>query len=131
MSYKKLLIALKGGVGSTLSHIIYTPPQGAQTAAKKVLDWREQHPDEIQGMTEVGWARARQLASGKPISLATVKRMAQFNRHRKNSTVATEYKDTPWRDAGHVAWLGWGGTAGIDWAIRQSRNSTKDGSQQS
>jgi hypothetical protein len=101
----------------------YTPPKGAQGNAQQVLDWREEHGDEVKGMTAVGWTRARQLASGKPISLDTVKRMAQFNRHRKNSAVAPEHKDTPWKDAGRVAWLGWGGDTGIDWAMGISKRS--------
>jgi hypothetical protein len=42
--------------------------------------------------------------------------MAAFARHRKNAEVAPEFADEPWRDAGHVAWLGWGGTTGVDWA---------------
>lgn len=67
-------------------------------------------------MTAVGWARARQLAAGGPVSLDVVKRMAQFARHRKNAAVAPEFQDEPWRDAGHVAWLGWGGDAGVSWA---------------
>jgi hypothetical protein len=77
-----------------------------------------EYGSEVKGMTSVGWGRARQLATGRPIGLDTVSRMAQFNRHRKNATVAPEYKGTPWKDAGHVAWLGWGGTTGVDWAIR-------------
>jgi hypothetical protein len=98
----------------------FTPPDSARANAQRVLDWRERYGDEVKGMTAVGWTRARQLASGEPISLDIVKRIAQFNRHRQNSKVAPEYKDTPWKDAGHVAWLGWGGTTGIDWAIRVS-----------
>lgn len=102
----------------------YTPPESAKNNAQKVIDWKEKYGDEVKGMTNVGWTRARQLASGKPISIDIVKRMAQFNRHRKNAEVAPEYKNTPWRDAGYVAWLGWGGTTGIDWAI--SISSSKD-----
>lgn len=71
-------------------------------------------------MTPVGWARARQLASQSEIGLSTVKRMAAFNRHRKNAAVDPKHKSEPWKDAGHVAWLGWGGTSGIEWAIRIS-----------
>lgn len=96
----------------------FKPPQGAQGNARRVLDWKKKYGSEVKGMTSVGWARARQLASGRPVGLNTVSRMAQFNRHRKNAEVAPEYKSTPWKDAGHVAWLGWGGTTGIDWAIR-------------
>jgi hypothetical protein len=95
-------------------------PAGAKGNAQKVLDWKSKHGSEVKGMTPVGWARARQLASKSEIGLSTVKRMAAFNRHRKNAAVAPEYKDTPWKDRGYVAWLGWGGTSGIDWAIKIS-----------
>jgi hypothetical protein len=95
----------------------YDAPKSARNNAKKVLRWREEHGDEVKGMTATGWRRASQLASGDRLSADVVKRMAQFNRHRKNAEVAPEFKDTPWKDNGHVAWLGWGGTTGVDWAI--------------
>lgn len=99
----------------------FNPPEAARNNARKVLEWRKKYPNQIRGMTRVGWARASQLASGKPLSLATVKRMASFNRHRQNAEVAPEYKNEPWRDAGYVAFLGWGGKTGIDWAIEVSQ----------
>lgn len=71
-------------------------------------------------MTAVGWRRANQLAKGENLSLDTVKRMAQFNRHRKNAKIDPKHKNEPWKDAGYVAWLGWGGDSGIDWAMRIS-----------
>ena len=95
-------------------------PSGAKGNAQKVLDWKKKHGSEVKGMTPVGWARARQLATKSEIGLSTVKRMAAFARHRKNAVVAPEYKSTPWKDRGYVAWLGWGGTSGVDWAIRIS-----------
>jgi hypothetical protein len=45
--------------------------------------------------------------------------MSAFQRHRKNAEVAPEFKDTPWKDAGYVAWLGWGGTTGVEWAAKK------------
>ena len=95
-------------------------PAGAKGNAQKVLDWKAKHGSEVKGMTPVGWARARQLASKSEIGLSTVKRMAAFARHRKNAAVAPEFKSTPWKDRGYVAWLGWGGTSGVDWAIKIS-----------
>ena len=80
----------------------------------------KEHGSEVKGMTSVGWARARQLANQSEIPLSTVKRMAAFNRHRKNAVVAPEFKSTPWKDRGYVAWLGWGGDSGISWAVRTS-----------
>lgn len=94
----------------------YLPPESAQNNARKVLAWREEHGEAVQGMTRTGWTRANQLASGERLSRETVGRMAAFARHRSNAEVAEEYRDEPWRDAGYVAWLGWGGTTGIEWA---------------
>ncbi len=96
-----------------------TPPEAAANNAQRVLDWREKYKDEIQGMTIVGWIRANQIAKRQPLSINTIKRIKAFIRHEKNAEVAPEFKDTPWRDAGHVAFLGWGGSAAIkDWAPR-------------
>lgn len=96
----------------------YQPPAGAKGNAAKVLRWKRLYGDAVKGMTPVGWARARQLASGRSVGRDTVSRMAQFNRHRKNAVVDPKFKDEPWRDAGYVAWLGWGGDTGINWAIK-------------
>lgn len=110
----------------------YKVPAGARNNAKKVLEWKRKHGKDVKGMTEVGWARARQLATQDAVSLDTVKRMAAFNRHRKNAEVAPEHKDEPWKDRGYVAWLGWGGTTGVDWArgvtgaLSKSRSLTND-----
>jgi len=105
----------------------FRAPKTARDNARKVLRWRDEHGDEVKGMTRVGWTRANQLASNEPLSLDTVKRMSQFARHRQNADVAEEYKGEPWKDAGHVAWLGWGGTAGVEWAqriVRQQEERT-------
>lgn len=91
-------------------------PESAKNNACKVLRWRDEHGDEVQGMTQVGWTRANQLCNGENISEETIARMASFARHRQNAEVAPEFKDTPWKDKGYVAWLGWGGTTGVEWA---------------
>ena len=86
------------------------------------IDWKEKYGrDEVPAGTPVGWARAHQLAKGEKISADTVKRMSAFNRHRKNSKIAPEHKDEPWKDNGYVAWLIWGGDEGVDWAIEKSK----------
>lgn len=94
----------------------YKLPEAARNNARKVLRWREEHGDDVEGMTGTGWRRARQLADNESVGIETVRAMSAFNRHRKNSEVAAEHKNEPWKDAGYVAWLGWGGTSGIDWA---------------
>lgn len=95
-------------------------PQAASENACKVLRWIDEYGrDEVSGMELTGLARANQLCKKEPISRETIARMASFNRHRKNSEIAPEYKGTPWKDKGYVAWLGWGGTEGVDWAMRK------------
>jgi len=94
-------------------------PQAASDNAQKVLNWRKRYGDEVNGMTAIGWRRANQLAKRQRISRQTIARMSSFARHRKNAAVAPEYRGKAWKDAGHVAWLGWGGTEGIEWAKRK------------
>ena len=91
----------------------YTIPDGAKGNARQVIDWREEHGDDVQGMTETGWRRARQLAQGGSISAEDVREIrAWFARHgaqKATRAVDPEFEDEPWRDAGYVSWLGWGG----------------------
>lgn len=94
----------------------FVPPKAAQNAAKQVLRWKEKYGDEVKGGTQVGWTRARQLASGEALSRDVVSRMAQFARHKKNSKVDPKHKNEPWKDAGHVAYKLWGGNVGVEWA---------------
>jgi hypothetical protein len=100
-------------------------PQSATNNAKKVLRWREEHGDEVKGMTRVGWTRANQLARKQKISRDTIARMASFKRHEKNAKINPDFKSTPWKDKGYVAWLGWGGTSGINWAINKLKQIDK------
>ena len=100
-------------------------PQSASNNAKRVLEWKKKYGKEVKGMTSVGWTRARQLASKRKLSYETIARMAAFNRHRKNAAVDPKYKSTPWKDRGYVAWLGWGGTSGVNWAIRKAESIRK------
>ena len=60
-----------------------------------------------------GKMRANQLAKGEPISEETISRMASFERHRQNSQ--KELGD----GCGRLAWLAWGGDAGVEWAQRK------------
>lgn len=100
-------------------------PESASNNACKVLQWREEHGDEVQGMLQVGWTRANQLCNKENISEETIARMASFARHRQNAEVSPEFKDTPWKDKGYVAWLGWGGTTGIEWAQNKLKSIRK------
>lgn len=97
-------------------------PVEAKKNAQLAIDWKEKYGrDEVDAGTAVGWARAHQLAKGENLSVDTIKRMSSFNRHRKNSSIKPELKDTPWKDKGYVSWLIWGGDAGVDWAMAKSK----------
>tara|TARA_R100001198_G_scaffold96329_1_gene85629 strand:- start:1059 stop:1484 length:426 start_codon:yes stop_codon:yes gene_type:complete len=101
-------------------------PESASNNACKVLRWIDEHGrDEVKGMTRVGITRANQLCSKSNISRDTIARMASFKRHEKNAEINPEYKTTPWKDKGYVAWLGWGGTSGINWAINKLKQIDK------
>jgi hypothetical protein len=101
-------------------------PIKASQNAKKAIEYREKYGREVvKGGTRIGWIRAAQLAEREKISLDIVKRMASFNRHRKNATIAPEYKNEPWKDRGYIAWLIWGGSAGVDWAIKKVKEVEK------
>ena len=95
-------------------------PQSASNNAKRMIDWREKYGrDEERRGTSVGWQRASSLSKRESLSESTVARMAQFNRHRENATIDPKFKDTPWKDNGYVAWNLWGGTSGVNWAIKK------------
>ena len=95
-------------------------PQSASNNAKRMIEWREKYGrDEVTAGTAVGWQRASSLSKREKLSAETVGKMAAFNRHKKNSTVDPKFKDTPWKDNGYVAWNLWGGTSGVNWAIKK------------
>lgn len=93
----------------------YTPPKQVQENARRALEVREGKPESQRGMTEVGIARARDLANGRALSLETVERMvAYFERHEVDKQGET------WSEQGKgwQAWMGWGGDEGWSWAKR-------------
>ena len=95
-------------------------PKEASENACRVLKWIDEYGrDEVSGMELTGLQRANQLCNREPISEETIARMAAFERHRKNSVIAPEFKGTPWKDKGYTAWLGWGGDSGVEWAQRK------------
>ena len=87
-------------------------PKQASENAKIALRWADEHGwgDCLEA---TGKARANQLAKGEPISRETIARMASFERHRQNSQKALG------DGCGRLAWLAWGGDAGIEWAQRK------------
>jgi len=87
-------------------------PEAATNNAKRALAYAEKNGWGSCG-TPVGKARANQLANKEQISRDTIARMASFKRHQQN-------KDVPYSEGcGGLMWDAWGGTEGIEWAIRK------------
>jgi hypothetical protein len=101
----------------------YTPPQGVRDAAQRALDWRDEYG---RGGTDVGIARARDLANGRNISADTIQRMVSFfARHGVNRSEHYALEDgepTTWR----IAWDLWGGDAGRRWSERIARQMDRE-----
>lgn len=94
----------------------YTIPAGAKSAAKRALEWiRDGKAGK--GFTDVGRARAAQLARGGSVSRdVAVKMRAYFARHepdRKAEGFFANQDNYP--SPGRVAWDAWGGDAGRSW----------------
>jgi hypothetical protein len=84
-------------------------PESASNNARRALKWVMDNGWGDCG-TNVGKARAHQLANKEPISEETVKRMAAFRRHQ-------QHKDVPYtKGCGGLMWDAWGGESGIAWA---------------
>jgi hypothetical protein len=106
--------ALHGTIEALQEGIDLTPPEAAQDHAQDVLDWREEY--DVDAMTDTGWSRAEQLASGDELSANDVQEIsAWFARHGSEEYELNEEGMDPWRDNGRVAIKGWGGPAMRDW----------------
>lgn len=91
-------------------------PQGVAEAAERALQWISEGKAGS-GFTDVGRARAVQLARRGVVSDDTVKRMrSYFARHQndKNSEGFNRGEDG-YPSPGRVAWDAWGGDAGQSW----------------
>ena len=93
-------------------------PESASNNAKKAIKYKEENGSDCG--TRVGWTRARQLANKEKISWDTIGRMASFNRHQ-------QHKDVPYSEGcGGIMWDAWGGTSGVNWAIRKMESRDKN-----
>jgi HK97 family phage prohead protease len=94
----------------------YSPPSGVAVAAKRALQWIADGFAGA-GFTDVGRARAVQLASGADVSADTVNRMISYFARHEVDKQATGFNsgDDGYPSAGRVAWDAWGGDAGQTW----------------
>lgn len=95
------------------------PTEAMREEAQRGLDWRKEYG---RGGTEVGVARARDIANNRDLSMDTVRRMnSYFARHEvdKQGEGFSQGEDG-YPSAGRIAWALWGGDAGQSWARRLS-----------
>jgi hypothetical protein len=117
MSFRDILKAYP----AKYAHIDFKPPKGAQEAARRGLELREEHKRGGIGTQEAGELgigsgiqRANDLKSGDRMSPRSVRRMRNFfNRHRQYKTRGHHRDKT---SASYISWQLWGGDAGDRWA---------------
>ena len=99
-----------------LGDIDTKPPEVVADNARRALEVREAKPESERGMTEVGIARARDLANRENLSEETIRRMvAYFDRHQSDK----DGESWDEQGKGWQAWYGWGGDEGYAWARRK------------
>lgn len=101
--------------GRAYESIDFRPPAGVAEEAQRGLDWRREYG---RGGTEIGIARARDLAGRRNVSPETARRMkAYFDRHEvdKEGEGWSPSQDG-YPSNGRIAWALWGGDAGRSWA---------------
>lgn len=92
---------------------VHIPPSPVASAARRGLELREKQSPSNRGGTEVGIARAKQLANRQPVSEETLGRMNSFfARHAVDKAGEGWGTDSK----GYQAWLLWGGDPGRSWA---------------
>ena len=95
----------------------YSPPKGAQTAAKRALAWIADGKAGS-GFTSTGRARAAQLARGGDVSEAVAKRMKSYFARHAVDKKAKGFRsgEEGYPSPGRVAWDAWGGDAAASWS---------------
>ena len=93
------------------------PNDGMVEEAERGLAWRREFG---RGGTEVGIARARDIANRRNLSMDTVRRMnSYFARHEVDKEGEGFYPDQDgYPSNGRIAWALWSGDAGWSWAKR-------------
>lgn len=106
-------------VPDVLKEETFTPPEGVQEAAQRALDWiAEGHAGG--GFTDVGRARAAQLARGDAVSETTIRRMRSYLARHEPDKRAEGFNagEDGFPSPGRVAWDAWGGDPAVSWTER-------------
>ena len=112
----RFLVRIQEGQQRKKIMATYRPPQGVADAAKRALEWIKDGRAG-QGFTDVGRARAAQLANRNSVSEDVIKRMrSYFARHEVDKQGKGFNASEPtYPSPGRVAWDAWGGDAGKRW----------------
>lgn len=98
----------------------YRPTEEMARVAERALEWRREYG---RGGTEVGVARARDIANRANLSSETVGRMRSF--FARHGALRSEHFDEKEPDGGpsawRIAWDLWGGDPGRTWSERIGR----------
>jgi hypothetical protein len=94
------------------------PPQSARAEAERGLEWRREYN---RGGTEVGVARARDIANGANLSDDTIGRMVSYFARHEVDKQATGWNpgEEGYPSAGRIAWALWSGDPGRAWAEKR------------
>ena len=101
------------------------PTKAMAEEAQRGLDWRAEFG---RGGTEVGVARARDIANRRNLSMRTLRRMrSYFARHEVDKEGQGFYPDQEgYPSAGRIAWALWGGDAGKAWVERELQDEDRE-----
>lgn len=94
----------------------YKPPASVASAAQRALEWIADGKAGS-GFTDVGRARAAQLANRREVSEDVIKRMRSYFARHVNDSNAEGFSlgEKGFPSGGRVAWDAWGGDAGKRW----------------
>ena len=94
----------------------FVPPQGVREEAQRALQWiKDGHAGA--NFTDVGRARASQLANGEAVSRDTLARMKSFLARHEVDSQGKGYSpgEAGYPSPGRVAYAAWGGSAAKTW----------------
>ena len=103
-------------VPEVLKEDTFEPPLGVVEEGRRALQWiSEGHAGA--NFTDVGRARASQLARGDRVSLTTIQRIANYLSRHQGDKDAKGFRpgEDGYPTPGRVAWAAWGGDPAISW----------------
>ena len=90
--------------------------EGIRNNAKRGIELNEKNGNNC--ATQVGKVRAQQIAQGKPLSMATIKRMYSYL-----SRAEAYYDPSDTKACGTISYLLWGGKSALSWSRNKLREA--------